>query len=272
MSNVQTNNYKYGYKDFMINFINKRTVEQEAGFLIPYLRDDIKLLDCGCGPGSITVGFGKYIKNGEIFAIDIEPSQLELTKKLANEEGITNIHLEKADICDLPFKDNTFDIVFSHAFLTHIPNYRKAIQEMKRVLKPGGIIAARDPAFKDVVIYPDTSEIINAWNFRLKMLSSAGADFSIGKKLRSILSEEGFSDVVASGTATIRGNKKELDYYIDFIIGELSESTYITTALANGTITEEEIQEYKNIWTKFRNNPGAFVGIIYCQVIGYKSE
>lgn len=115
-----SNHYQFGYKDYMMNKIKQRTVEKEAGFLLPYLRNDMRLLDCGCGPGSITVGFAKYITEGEIFGIDIEPSQVEMTKKLALDLGVQNINLQIADIHDLPFPDNSFDVVFAHMVMVHI--------------------------------------------------------------------------------------------------------------------------------------------------------
>jgi ubiquinone/menaquinone biosynthesis C-methylase UbiE len=269
--NIYKNNYyQCGYKDYMINMIKQRTVENEAKFLLPYLRDDTRLLDCGCGPGSVTVGFAKYITKGEIVGIDIEPSQVEMTKKLAADLGIKNISLQVADIHNLPFPDNSFDIVFAHMVIVHLPEYRKAIREVKRVLKPGGIIAVRDPVFKEPIIYPDTPEILEIWNFRIKMPSIDGADFNLGKKMRSILVSEGFNNVSATASINSYGDKKSFDKYKKFVVGELTDAEYVKKALASGMVTKEKLQHYIDVWTDFCNNPEAFVGVVMCEAIGYK--
>ena len=60
-----------------------------ARFLLPHLRAGMRLLDCGCGPGSITVGLAEAIASGEAVGIDIEPTQLAFARAHAAEKGVT---------------------------------------------------------------------------------------------------------------------------------------------------------------------------------------
>lgn len=64
---------------------------------------------------------------------------LGLTKATLDTLGITNVQVEPASANDLPYPDNTFDMVFSSHVIEHVPNNAKAIEEIHRVLKPGGV-------------------------------------------------------------------------------------------------------------------------------------
>jgi ubiquinone/menaquinone biosynthesis C-methylase UbiE len=79
----------------------------------------MNLLDCGCGPGSITIDFSKIVEPGIVTGIDIDQSQVEIARKLGDESKIDNVVFRHADIYELPFDDDSFDAAFVHTTLQH---------------------------------------------------------------------------------------------------------------------------------------------------------
>lgn len=101
-----------------------------------------KILDVGCGTGA----YFKYFKGDEIFGVDLEEKYLRAIdkKKYPNKK----IVLKKADIRNLPFKDNTFDFVMSSLVLEYMQtekDFKKAISELQRVLKKDGMLIVTTP-------------------------------------------------------------------------------------------------------------------------------
>ena len=90
----------------------------------------MNLLDCGCGPGGISISLAEILNKGNVIGIDIEQSQIEIAEKIALEKNVKNIQFKLADIFHLPFADNSFDVVFTHATLYHLNYPVKALKEM----------------------------------------------------------------------------------------------------------------------------------------------
>ena len=118
----------------------RRTAEKQAGWFLPCLEPGMTLLDCGCGSGSITVGLAKAVEPGQVTGIDISEIEIERCRKRAAENGITNIRFDVGNLYQLDYSDKSFDAIFSHNVLEHIPEPNRAIEEMHRILKPGGVI------------------------------------------------------------------------------------------------------------------------------------
>ena len=126
-----------------IEFFEFYNLEREAIEPIPYSYDlheyvdfkDKKVLDVGSGNGYV---LSKYASEGaEVFGIDITEAGIELCRKrfeILDLKGDFRI----ADAEDIPFPDNSFDCVCSMGVLHHVPNTQKALDEIYRVLKPGG--------------------------------------------------------------------------------------------------------------------------------------
>ncbi len=77
--------YVGGYSSLLIESLAKRTASLEAGFFLPHLRRGMRLLDCGCGPGTITVNLAEVVAPGEVVGIDIEDKQFEIGRAYARE-------------------------------------------------------------------------------------------------------------------------------------------------------------------------------------------
>ena len=149
--------YVYDYDaPITAKYHGSRTVETHAAWFLPYLKRGMKLLDCGCGAGSITLGFANIVDPAQVTGVDLSEVQIERAQHRAVENNISNARFETGNIYQLEFPDRSFDAIFSHNCLEHIPEPGKALREMHRILKPGGIIGIRDIDFGGVLLAPDT--------------------------------------------------------------------------------------------------------------------
>ncbi len=112
------------------------------------IRRGMLVLDLGCGSGAFTPFVARVIgEEGKVYAVDIQPKMLkQLEHKLAKAENqdLTNIELKLAGAYSLPFEDETLDLVYMVTVLPEIPDRGRALREIKRALKPGGILSVTE--------------------------------------------------------------------------------------------------------------------------------
>lgn len=101
--------------------------------------DGENVLDVGCGTGSLTFALCEFPGLGAITAIDYSPVFVEAATRRNTDPRVT---VRQADACALPFEDGAFDRAFALLVLHFVPEAEKAIAEMRRVVRPGGVIAA----------------------------------------------------------------------------------------------------------------------------------
>jgi SAM-dependent methyltransferase len=123
----------------------------ENRFILRHLGDvrGKYLLDLGCGAGENSVYFAQA--GARCVAADYSPGMVEVALQLAEKNGV-QIEGKAANAMALNFPDNCFDIVYAANLLHHIPEPKVALQEMHRVLKPGGIACFWDPLKHNPVI------------------------------------------------------------------------------------------------------------------------
>ncbi len=111
----------------------------------------MKVLEVGCGSGAYTPFFARAVgPEGSVAALDIQPEMLaQITAKLAKPENrdIHNITLHEASAYELPFEDNSLDLVYMITVFQEIPDRPRTLAEVRRVLKPGGILAITEWLF-----------------------------------------------------------------------------------------------------------------------------
>lgn len=117
------------------------------------LRGDEKVLDLACGTGDITFAEGEKLPQGQAVGLDITHGMLKIAEAKRQSLNIRNVHYNRADIMQMPYPDNTFDAVTGGYALRNVPNLKGAIQEIKRVLKPGGKIYSLDFGHPDNKLY-----------------------------------------------------------------------------------------------------------------------
>jgi ubiquinone/menaquinone biosynthesis C-methylase UbiE len=170
-----------------------------AALLVPHLRAGMRLIDCGCGPGSITVDLAQTVEPGETVGIDLREGALTHGRRLAWDRRIVNVVFLPASVYQLPFADGSFDAAFACAVLQHLAAPISALKEMRRILKPGGVIGIVDGSSTITFRYP-TSSLLEAWD----KLRGLQREYNTGRpseslQLRVLLREAGFSRTQASG-------------------------------------------------------------------------
>jgi len=116
-----------------------RTATHEAAFFLPHLRPGLRLLDVGCGPGTITLGLAGAVALGEVVGLDLRPEAVDQARTAAAERGVANVRFEVGSAYALPFPDASFAAAFAHIVLMHLREPGRALAE-RRVLpsrKPG---------------------------------------------------------------------------------------------------------------------------------------
>ena len=112
------------------------------------IKPGMTVLDLGCGSGAFTPFIARAVgEQGKVYAVDIQPAMLkQLERKLDKVENqdISNIELKQASAYDLPFEDESIDLVYLVTVLQEIPDRGKALREIRRVLRPDGILAVTE--------------------------------------------------------------------------------------------------------------------------------
>ena len=214
-----TPEYTMGYSPEFLQLLDRRNAQANAGHLLPHLASGFRLLDFGCGPGSITVGLAQAVHPGEVHGIDMEESQIELGRAGPQRRpaATTTSPFTWATLYELPFEDNYFDAAHCHAVLMHVPETQRALQEVKRVLKPGGIIAGREMIERASFSEPTSLNMREAWETFGRLLTANGGHPAMGTELKSHLLEAGFTDVHASGSFDFFGSTADVAFLHAFI-------------------------------------------------------
>src|SRR6478672_2780569 len=112
--------YTHGHAPATLRQHAQRTADEAAAFLLPHLRPDMRLLDVGCGPGSITRGLAERLPAGEVVGLDLSRETLEAARRDATARGLANLRYEEGSVYQLPFPDASFDVVYAHQVLQHL--------------------------------------------------------------------------------------------------------------------------------------------------------
>lgn len=228
----------------------------------------MRVLDAGCGVGSITIGLAKVVAPGEVVGIDISEASLVTARSSAETQGLSNVRFELADVTALPFDDASFDAAFAHALLQHVESPAAALAEMRRVLRPGAIIGLADADFDSAILTP-TSKSLERAN---EILAHTRRHPRIGKQLRQLLHEAGFVRTEAFVSANSRGNPNVTRMDGDFWARYFESVEFIAHAESSGWSNRAEMLEISAAWRSWGDHPGAFSAAFWCQAIGWAPE
>ena len=202
--------YTIGYGEAADRWMRQRTAAVDAAFFLPHLRRGARVLDVGCGPGSITIGLAETVAPGEVIGVDAEPLQIERARALSEERGpTTNVRFEVANAYDLPYPDASFDAVFAHFLLGNLHEPLRAMREFRRVLREGGVAGVLDTDSGVWILEPTTPMLQQFRTVLTRAIERSGSSPYYARHQRRVLLEAGFSHVQGYARAGHQGTPEQ---------------------------------------------------------------
>jgi len=191
--------YTHGHHESVLRSHTWRTAENSAAYLLPHLSVGSSVLDIGCGPGTITADLALLVAPGEVVGLD---ASAEVIAQAAATVGADhpNVRFEVGDLFALAYDDASFDVVHAHQVLQHLADPVAALVELRRVLRPGGILAVRDGDYGGFRWAPADPRLDRWLELYLDVTERNGHNALIGPSLLGMAHAAGFDDVTVSSS------------------------------------------------------------------------
>lgn len=198
---VETARYTHGHSAAVLSAHARRGAADSAAYLLAHLRAGMDLLDVGCGPASITADLAERVAPGRVVALDATAGALEAARATLRDRGLCEqVEVTRGDVMALPFEDASFDVVHAHQVLQHLADPVGALAEMRRLTRPGGIVAVRDAVYSAMTWFPEPSGMEQWRSVYMATARANGGEPDAGSRLLSWAREAGFTDVTASAS------------------------------------------------------------------------
>ena len=234
-----------------------RTAENSAGYLLSALRPGLELLDVGSGPGTITVDLARRVAPGRAVGLDRATEVIAQARTHARTRGVS-VDWQVGDVYALPFADASFDVVHAHQVLQHLSEPVKALTEMRRVLRPDGVLAARDGDYACFAWAP-LDPLLSRWLdvYRAVARRNAGEP-DAGRFLKGWALAAGFRDVQATSSTWTFADRQSCEWWGGLWADRCEQSLLGEQAIAYGLTTREELGTIAAAFRAWSTQPDAF--------------
>lgn len=261
-----SNHYTHGYHDSVVRAHNNRTIENSAHYCAHLLQPGLNLLDVGSGAGTITADFAKRLAPGRVTALEVEDAALALTRAHIQRLQLPNVELVVGDVQQLGFPDNSFDIVHAHQVLQHVNSPVQALREMRRVCKPGGIIAARDADYAGFIWYPQPAALDQWMTLYQGAARANGGEPNAGRMLLSWAQQAGLRDITASSSTWCLATPAARDWWGSMWSERILHSKIAQQLRATGT-SQHQLNAISLAWKSWAAADNGWMSIPHGEIL-----
>lgn len=248
--------YTHGHDDSVLRSHRWRTAENSAAYLLPHLAPHTRLLDIGCGPGTLTCDLASRVS--EVVGIETSDEILAITEKTRAERAADNVRLEVGDVYHLRFGDEEFNVTHAHQVLQHLTDPVAAIGEMVRVTRSGGLVAIRDADYHAMAWYPELGGLDRWMDIYQSVARRNGAEPDAARHLLAWADEAGLDAVDASVGTWLFCTPEDRRWWGDLWAERSRSSTFAEKAIAYGIADERELDEIAQEWRRWSEHPHAW--------------
>ncbi|NEC89830.1 methyltransferase domain-containing protein [Streptomyces sp. SID12501] len=264
--------YTHGHHESVLRSHTWRTAANSAAYLLGSLKPHMRILDIGCGPGTITADLAALVPDGQVTGVDRAPGILDQARATAAERGLGNVEFAVADIHALDFPDDTFCVVHAHQVLQHVGDPVRALSEMHRVTRPGGYVAVRESDYLAMAWYP-ASEGMDDWLDLYRRVARAnGGEPDAGRRLKSWALRAGLTDITATSSTWTFADSDELAWWSGLWADRTLASAYADRATEGGLATLDQLRAVSEAWREWGRREDAWFTVLHGEILCRKTN
>ncbi|HEY5888093.1 MAG TPA: methyltransferase domain-containing protein [Acidimicrobiales bacterium] len=261
--------YTHGHHESVLRSHRWRTAENSAAYLLPHLRSGMALLDVGCGPGNITCDLADRVAPGPVVGLDVSTEVVTAAATDAEERGPANVSFRTGDLYGLEFDDDAFDVVHAHQVLQHLTDPVAALQELRRVVRPDGVVAVRDSDYAAMTWGPDEPRLDRWLELYHQVTARNGAEADAGRRLLGWAQQAGFAAIEVSSSNWTYADPETRAWWSGVWADRvgLADSALHRQAIEYGLATPDELADLADGWRSWAEaDDGVFV-VVHVEVL-----
>ena len=259
--------YTHGHHESVLRSHRWRTAENSAGYLLAHLSAGDRLLDVGCGPGTITIDLASRVAPGPVIGIDMSEEVVAEAARAAADAGCVNVSFARGDAYVIDAGDSSFDVVHAHQVLQHLGDPIAALTEMRRVLRPGGLLAVRDSDYGAFVWAPDDHRLDRWMQLYHRLTERNGAQADAGRWLPAWVAAAGFVDARVSSSTWTFADPADRTWWGQLWAERVRHSSFATQATESGLSDELELDDIAAAFETWVDVPNAVFVVVHVEVL-----
>ena len=259
--------YTHGHHESVLRSHQWRSAANSAAYLLPHLAPGMSLLDIGCGPGTITLDLAEVVSPGRVVGFDVVADPLDAARVNAEARGDATTEFGIGDVYDLDLPDDSVDVVHAHQVLQHLSDPVAALREMRRVCRPGGLVAVRDADYAAMVWYPASARLDDWLTVYEDVARSNDAEPSAARHLLAWAHTAGFEDVTSSASTWCYATPEERDWWGGLWADRITQSSLAQQALERGLATPELLDELARAWRAWAAHPDGWFVVVNGEIL-----
>jgi ubiquinone/menaquinone biosynthesis C-methylase UbiE len=258
--------YTHGHHESVLRSHRWRTVDNSAAYLVSQLRPGIRVLDVGCGPGTITVDLAARVAPGEVIGIDPATDALDAAREAADEAGVANVAFGTGDVYALEYDDASFDLVHAHQVLQHLADPVRALREMRRVCAPAGTVGARDSDYRAMTWHPAVPELDRWLDLYRAVARHNGGEPDAGRRLSEWARAAGFSTIEPSASVWCFATVEDREWWGGLWADRVVASAFADQAVAAGLTDAEELARIAAGWRTWAAEAAGWFAVLHGEI------
>lgn len=269
MSEQDPHTYTHGHHESVLRSHRWRTVENSAAYLMDLLGPGIDVLDVGCGPGTITVDIAARVAPGQVVGIDASVDAVDAARVEAAEAGLANLEVRVDDVYALDASDASFDVVHAHQVLQHLTDPVAALREMRRVCRPGGVVAARDAVYRAMSWFP-ADPMLGRWlELYCEVAEGNGGEPDAGSRLLGWAHAAGFAEVESSASAWCYATVDDRAWWGGLWADRITDSRFGQQVVERDLATRAELDDLAEAWRRWAVENDAWFAVLHGEILAH---
>ena len=263
--------YPHGHQPSVLASHAARTADNSCAYFLDRLEPGPRILDPGCGPGSITLHLAERVgPQGHVVGVDFSADAIDAARTAAGTRGVTGVEFVVGDLFDLDVEPGSFDVVHAHQVLQHLADPVKALRAMAGYCTQGGLIAVRDADYGAMAWYPQLPGVTEWFTTYCRSARATGGEPDAGRRLRAWANAAGLDITYAGSSTWTYAAPEATAWWGNTQADRVVHSTFSERARAQG-LTAGDLQAMAHDWRAWGQDPDAWFFLPHGELIAVNS-